>query len=256
MTERKIRNMEEFAEVSGISRPTVSKYFHDPESVRKSTRTRIESALERYDFRPNIFAVNQNRKLTKTVGIIVPYLADPYFSELVRKLERLVIEAGYWPILFSAHGKQTLENNALETLKSLRPAGALIAPLGRQSDLPTIRRFADDVPTVVFDSNLVVGEAFVGSDNFHNVGIIVDYLCRTGEPPCFFEMPPVNPNANKRRAAYIKSMERLGHEPMVIYADGPDWEFEKIGMEQGMRLISQRGFPSDTVLCRDRKSVV
>lgn len=202
MSGRKIRNMEEFAEVSGISRPTVSKYFHDPDSVRKTTRSKIEAALEDYDYRPNIFAVNQNRKLTKTIGILVPYLADPFFAEIVRKIERLCIDAGFWPIVFSAHGRQSLENNALATLQSLRPAGALIAPLGRRSDFEIVRKFADEVPTIVFDSNVDVGAAFVGSNNFQSIGLIVDYLCRTGEPPCFFEMPPVNPNANKRRDAY------------------------------------------------------
>ena len=60
MSKSKIRNMEEFAAVSGISRPTVSKYFHDPDSVRQSTRRRIEEALEKHDYRPNIFAINQN----------------------------------------------------------------------------------------------------------------------------------------------------------------------------------------------------
>ena len=48
----KIRNMEEFASVSGLSRPTVSKYFNDPDSVRASTRARIEQALEEYDYTP------------------------------------------------------------------------------------------------------------------------------------------------------------------------------------------------------------
>ncbi|MEO0991865.1 MAG: LacI family DNA-binding transcriptional regulator, partial [Pseudomonadota bacterium] len=198
MTGRKIRNMEEFAEVSGISRPTVSKYFHDPSSVRQSTRDRIESALSQYDYRPNIFAINQNRKLTKTIGILVPYLADPFFVEITRRIERRCIEAGYWPIVFSAHGERHLENNALATLQSLRPAGALIAPMGRSSDFEAVEAFTRDVPTVVFDSNVKVGEAFVGSNNFQSIPLIVDYLCRTGEPPCFFEMPPVNPNANKR----------------------------------------------------------
>ena len=46
MGQQKIRNMEEFAAVSGISRPTLSKYFNDPDSVRPSTRNRIEAALE------------------------------------------------------------------------------------------------------------------------------------------------------------------------------------------------------------------
>ena len=256
MSGRKIRNMEEFAEVSGISRPTLSKYFQDPDSVRKSTRERVERALGEYDYRPNIFAINQHRKLTKTIGIVVPYLADPFFAEIVRMIERLCIDVGYWPVVFSAHGQQQLENNALATLESLRPAGALVAPLGRSSDLETVQRFTEEVPTVIFDSNVNVGRAFVGSDNFQSIPLIVDYLCRTGEPPCFFEMPPVNPNANKRRDAYVQSMQRLGHEPQVIRVSGSDWNFEKIGREEGMRLISERSLPSDTVLCSNDRLAI
>nr|WP_255561495.1 LacI family DNA-binding transcriptional regulator [Pseudohoeflea sp. DP4N28-3] len=248
--------MEEFAELSGISRPTVSKYFRDPESVRKSSRMRIEAALEEYDYRPNIFAINQNRKLTKTVGILVPYLADPFFAEIVRMIEWRCIDAGFWPIVFSAHGRQDLENNALATLQSLKPAGALLAPLGRHSDLESVRRFAEEVPTIVFDSNVNVGEAFVGSDNFQSIGLIVDYLCRTGEAPCFFEMQPVNPNANKRREAYTRSMERLGYEPMVVQVEGAGWEFERIGKEGGIRLISEKALPSDTILCSNDRLAI
>ena len=253
---RRLKTMEEFAEASGISRPTVSKYFHDPESVRKTTRSKIETALERYDYRPNIFAINQNRKLTKTIGILVPYLADPFFAEMVRKIERLCIEAGFWPIVFSAHGQQALENNVLNTLQSLRPAGALIAPLGRSSDFESVLQFSEEVPTVVFDSNVNVGEAFVGSNNVQSIDLIVDYLCRTGEPPCFFEMPPVNPNANKRRDAYEQSMERLGHQPSVVQVAGSGWDFEKIGLEGGVRLIAERSLPSETILCSNDRLAV
>jgi DNA-binding LacI/PurR family transcriptional regulator len=256
MSGHRIKNMEEFAKVSDISRPTLSKYFNDPDSVRKSTRAKIEAALEENDYRPNIFAINQNRKLTKTIGIVVPYLADPFFAEMGRLIERLCIDAGYWPIVFSAHGQKRLENNALLTLQSLRPAGALIAPLGRSSDLEIVQRFTEEVPTVVFDSNVKVGEAFVGSNNFQSIGLIVDYLCRTGEPPCFFEMPPVNPNANKRRDAYVQSMERLGYEPRVIQVEGSGWEFEKIGLEEGVRLISSRSLPSNSILCSNDRLAV
>lgn len=256
MRGRHIKNMEEFAEVSGISRPTLSKYFNDPASVRQTTRGKIEAALEEYDYRPNIFAINQNRKLTKTIGILVPYLADPFFAELVRKIEHHCIDAGFWPIVFSAHGEQALENDALGILHSLRPAGALIAPLGRNSDFESVKKFTEEVPTVVFDSNVKIGEAFVGSNNFQTIGLIVDYLCRTGEPPCFFEMPPVNPNASTRREAFVQAMERLGHDPQVIQVEGTNWDFEKIGLEEGSRIISERALPSDTVLCSNDRLAV
>ncbi len=254
----KIRTMEEFAAVSGISRPTVSKYFHDPSSVRTSTRDRIEAALEQYDYRPNIYAMNQNRRLTKNIGIVVPYLADPFFAEIARQLETSCIDAGFSPTLFSAHGGSELENDILDNLRSLRPAGVFLAPLGRKSDRAMIERFCEEVPTVLFDSEIEgLGEAFVGSNNFQSIGLIVEYLCRTGEPPALFDMRnPANPNSRKRRQAYIQAMEALGHSPQVVQVVGDGWDFEEIGYREGMRVIAERELDTDTVLCSNDRLAI
>ncbi|MFA3917752.1 LacI family DNA-binding transcriptional regulator [Ruegeria hyattellae] len=254
----KIRNMEEFAALSGISRPTVSKYFNDPGSVRASTRARIEAALEEHDYRPNIYAVNQNRRLTKNIGIVVPYLADPFFAEIARKIELRCIEAGWSPILFSSHGEKDLEIDILDSLRSMKPAGVLFAPLGRISDRIVIEKFCRDVPTILFDSNLDgIGEAFVGSDNFSFVSQSVEYLTRTGNPPILFEMVrPANPNANKRRKAYVSMMERLGFDPQIFQAEGDGWGFEEIGYKEGLRFLDQKPGRTDTVLCSNDRLAI
>ncbi len=256
--QKKIKNMEEFAAVSGISRPTVSKYFNDPDSVRRSTRERIETALERYDYRPNIYAINQNRRLTKNIGIVVPYLADPFFAEIARMIERLCIESGYRPILFSSHGEPAIENENMDSLRAIKPAGVLMAPLGRASDKSAIDAFCRNVPTVLFDSNIEgMGEAFVGSDNHSFVSQTVEYLNRTGEPPCFFEMRhPVNPNANKRRTAYLSMMEMLGLEPHVIKIEGSGWGFEEIGRQGGLGVLEKKLLPTNTVLCSNDRLAI
>lgn len=250
--------MEEFAQVSGISRPTISKYFNDPGSVRASTRARIEKALAKHDYRPNIYAMNQNRRLTKNVGIVVPYLADPFFAEIARMIERRCIEQGYSPSLFSAHGEQDIEIEILDTLRSLKPAGVLLAPLGRGSDKAEIERFCRDVPTVLFDSNIEgLGEAFIGSDNASFVDQTVEYLARSGEPPVFFEMRyPANPNANKRRIAYLSKMEALGIDPHVISVEGHGWAFEEIGRAGGLRVLEEKSLPTNTVLCSNDRLAI
>jgi DNA-binding LacI/PurR family transcriptional regulator len=250
--------MEEFAELSGISRPTVSKYFHDPESVRQTTRGKIEAALERYDYRPNIYAVNQNRRLTKNIGIVVPYLADPFFAEIARTIEIRCINSGYSPSLFSSHGRKDLENNILDTLRSMKPAGVLLAPLGRASDRSAIERFCRNVPTVLFDSNIDgVGDVFVGSNNPQFTSLMVEYLCRTGEPPIFFEMKtPPNPNARKRRAGYLAAMERLGHTPHIFEAEGEGWALEEIGRRESARLLESGQMQYRTVLCSNDRLAI
>lgn len=258
MADQKIKNMEEFAAVSGISRPTVSKYFNDPESVRKTTRGKIEAALEQYDYRPNIFAINQNRKLTKTIGIVVPYLADPFFAEIARNIEQRCIDAGYTPTLYSSHGDPALEVDILDSLRSLKPAGVLLAPLGRTSKTKEVANFCADVPTVLFDSSIQdVGLAFVGSDNPQFSRLMVDYLCRSGEPPCFFEMKnPTNPNANKRRQAYVAAMEALGQTPEIIQVDGNAWSFEEIGRLGALKAFDDDLFPSNTILCSNDRLAI
>lgn len=256
MEDQKIRNMEEFSAVSGISRPTVSKYFNDPNSVRRSTRDKIEQTLRQYDFRPNLFAINQNRKSTKNIGIIVPHIVDPFFAEIARLIEQRCIEAGYWVIILSSHGEAGLEANALDLLRSMKLAGAIIAPLGEISDRAQIMQFAAEVPTVIFDSPLGAGEVFVGTDNFHSIGLIVDYLCRTGEPPCFLDMPMINENAAERRNAYIGAMERQGLTPHVVPVLQNDWSFEQIGYSEGLRLLSRGLFPSSTVLCANDRIAI
>src|ERR1700688_3831330 len=115
MSERKIRNMEDFARASGISRPTVSKYFNDPSSVRQTTRGRIERALQEFDYRPNLFAVNLNRRRPKNIGVIVPHISDPFYAGLVQQIETRALQEGYWAIVLSSQGDRQLEEKAVQT---------------------------------------------------------------------------------------------------------------------------------------------
>lgn len=258
MAVRRIRNMEEFAALCGISRPTVSKFFHDPTSVRASTRRKIEAALEQHDYRPNFYAINQNRERTKTMGLVVPNLTDPFFAAIARTIEELILEAGYNPVLLSSHAGPEQEVANLTSLQGIKPAGLLFAPLGRASRLDTVQQICAEMPTVLFDANLDgVGEAFFGSDHDQSVGLIVDYLCRSGAPPAFFELlNPINPNAYRRRRAYLEAMKRLGHAPRLIQVAGDGWNFEEIGFREGCRLFSGSATPAETILCSNDRLAI
>lgn len=107
--------------------------------------------------RPNLSAINQNRKFTKNIGIIVPHIVDPFYAEILRPIEQRCAEAGYW---------------AIETLYSLRVAGAIIVLLGDSSAPGRIRQLASDTPTVIFDNHIDREEIFVGTDNFQSIGLI------------------------------------------------------------------------------------
>lgn len=258
MSDQRVRNMDEFAALSGLSRPTLSKFFNDPQSVRAKTRARIEAALEQYDYTPNFYAMNQNRRLTRNIGIIVPYLADPFFAEVARILERKCAEAGFNPILLSSHGEADREIANLESLRSIKPAGVLLAPLGRRSRREEIAAFCEKTPTVLFDCVIEgVGDAYFGSNKVQSVRLLVEYLCRTGQPPALFEMADApNPNANKIHDAYGAAMISLGQTPMYLAAGGEGWNFEAVGYDEGRRFISEALLPTDTVLCSNDRLAI
>ncbi|UCI29725.1 LacI family DNA-binding transcriptional regulator [Mesorhizobium sp. B4-1-4] len=249
MSEPKIRTMEEFATASGLSRPTVSKYFDNPDSVKPSTRARIEKALKDYDYRPNIFAVSMNRKQPKNIGVIVPHISDPFYAEVVRQIEMRCLAEGYWAMVLSSHGERKLEARAMRTLMSLNIAGVLMAPLGFETDTTLLASLVNSVPIVFLDNRVNADQPFVGTDNRQSIGDITEYLCRTGEHPCFLEMPAVNQNALERRAAYIATMERLKIEPIMLPIRAGGWDFEELGYREAGRILDSGGFPTRTVLC-------
>ena len=239
----------ENAAASGLSRPTVSKYFDNPESVKPSTRARIEKALKDYDYRPNIFAVSMNRKKPKNIGLIVPHISDPFYAEIVRQIEMRCLAEGYWTIVLSSHGERKLEARAMRTLLSLNIAGVLMAPLGFDTDARLLENLANAMPIVFLDNRIGGDQPFVGTDNRQSIDTITEYLCRTGEHPSFLEMPLVNQNAIERRNAYIAAMERLKLEPITLPIPEKSWTFEQAGYEAASQILDRGDFPTRTVLC-------
>lgn len=242
--------MEDFAEFVGLSRPTVSKYFNDPGSVRRKTRDLIEAALKQSGFRPNMFAVNLNRRRSNILGIIIPNSTDPFYMALTRRVELIANASGFLAFVLSSDGNAEMEARAIETFKSMNVAGAIIAPLGVQSHHETLRSLAESIPLIFVDSPLDDTSPFVGTNNRQSFQLIVDYLCRSGEPPCYLGMPPVNTNASTRETAYIEAMSQLRMEPIVLpIAKTAGWDFEKFGYEETLRILENGGFPTGTVLC-------
>ena len=76
-----------------------------------------------------------------------------------------------------------------------------------------MKAFCDNIQTVLFNSNINnIDGAFIGHNNARATATICEFLCRTGQPPAFFEMRSLtNPNAYRRRETYCNGMGRLGH---------------------------------------------
>lgn len=250
-TKKSYKTMEEFAKACGVSRPTLAKYFSDPLNVKETTRNRIETILKKSDFEPNSFARHLNRKRVRNIGIIIPTMYDPFFSKFLSRIELTLRDQGFWPIQISSHTKPELEEEAVRSMLEFKVSGVIVSPLGATSIPGIFDRLQKTVPMVCFDVPLSDAVSFVGNDHNQSVTAMVQYLCRSGEPPVLLESTHLTDNALIRQNGYRTAMQTEGMEPVVIDCNLPrSWDFEHLGYNQMNVLLSSKGgLPGKTLLC-------
>ncbi len=162
--------------------------------------------------------------------------------------------------MVGSHSDPAIEARAAETFLSMNVDGALVAPLGNQSDFAAHRRLQSRLPFVLVDSRpaTMSDVDYVGTDHVQGIGIITEYLCRVGPPPIFLAMPRVNFNAVEKENAYIARMRLLGHEPVVIGAEAirDDWHFEPHGEAVMDAHFSRGEYTEQSILCANDRVAI
>jgi len=261
MGKPKIHTMKELSKAIGISRPTLARYFEDESSVLPSTSKKIQAGLAQVDYVYNFLATRQNRKNTGLIGVVIPHFEDLFYASLLDSIEAAVREAGFTMITQSSQGQFKLEERAVRKLRSMNVDGAIIVPLGAEANYEAFEAAGKDFPIVFADSHpsQSMPEAdFVGTDNLSSIGVMVDYLCRSGTPPAFLSMPELNSNAIERQDAYLERMRVNGCESEIIATPNvvESWKFEHYGFEVMSAHFSQGRYVDATILCANDRIAI
>jgi LacI family transcriptional regulator len=128
----------EIAQAAGVSMATVSNVLNRPEVVSPRTRARIEEAIERLGFVHNEAAASLKRGTNRLIGLVVPDITNPFYSEIARGVTAAADAAGYGIVLCNSDDDSTTEHAQFEMLARLRAVGALVVPL--TADLERLER--------------------------------------------------------------------------------------------------------------------
>jgi len=261
MQKPRINTMKELSETIGVSRPTLSRYFQDPASVRPTTSRKIRERLEEVDYVYNFLATRQNRKTTGLIGVVIPHFNDLFFTSLLEAIDASARKKGFTIITQSSHGDEAMEVKAVEKLRSMNADGAIIAPLGVAGSNAAFQAASKDFPIVFADSRPcapIENADFVGTDNAQSIATMVKYLCREGDGPVFVSMPHLNSNAIEREQAYVRTMRELGHEPCFVDSGNAPrtWEFEAYGFAVMDDHFSHQRYTGATILCANDRIAI
>ena len=164
------------AKKAGVSPTTVSRVINNYGSLSQKTIDKVHAAMKELNYQPNSLARSLQGKNTQLIGLIFPTVSNPFFGELVDKLEATLFEQGYKTILCNSANNKEKERAYLNMLSANRVDGIIAGAhnLG-------IKEYEDiGLPIVSFDRHLSENIPIIGSDNFHGGYLATENLYLRG----------------------------------------------------------------------------
>jgi LacI family transcriptional regulator len=121
-------SIKDVAAEAGVSVATVSRVLNDHPSVSDDARTRVLAAVEALGYRPNAVARSLRTDQTRTLGLVISDVLNPYFTELARSVEEEARTLGYSVIIGNADERPELQDHHVRTLLDRRIDGLLLSP--------------------------------------------------------------------------------------------------------------------------------
>ncbi|WP_393098783.1 LacI family DNA-binding transcriptional regulator [Streptomyces sp. LN325] len=121
-------SIKDVAAEAGVSVATVSRVLNDHPSVSPDARTRVLAAVQRLGYRPNAVARSLRTDQTRTLGLVISDVLNPYFTELARSVEEEARALGYSVIIGNADERPEIEDHHVRTLLDRRIDGLLVSP--------------------------------------------------------------------------------------------------------------------------------
>jgi len=143
---------------AGVSKSTVSHVVNGTRFVEPATAGRVRVAIDALGYHPNSLARSLRRRVTHTIGLLVPDNANPYFAEVARAIEDEGFAEGYSVVLCNSDLSPEKQAAYIDVLLAKRVDGLIIVSAGLipSADRPNpIRPILDaGVPCVIIDSDL------------------------------------------------------------------------------------------------------
>lgn len=202
--------IKDVAKLAGVSITTVSHVINETRYVSDELKGKVFRAMKDLDYRPNTLARGLRSGKTKTIGLIIPDISNPYFAEFSRKIEDRGFEHGYNVILCNSDENPEKEILYIDVLFSKQVDGLIIFSTGNNS-FSQLNLIEHDIPIVVtdreprgFNSDVVLIDNFKGGYSATNYLISLGHR-RIG---CISGPSLIRPSA-QRVEGYLKALEEV-----------------------------------------------
>ncbi|MGI8742602.1 MAG: LacI family DNA-binding transcriptional regulator [Bryobacteraceae bacterium] len=242
--------IKEVAERAGVSIGTASNVIGGAAPVSKARTARVLAAIQELDYHPNEVARSLKAKQTKMLGMVLPDITNPFFSDLIRGAENAALERGYLLLTANSDEQVEREKRFVAALRSRRVDGILLAATASKNETHLKSAIAAGVPIVCLD-RVAPGLAVdvVLADNVRGTQECVRHIIRLGHKKIAIITGALElQTAGERLAGYRAALEESGirySEDLVMEGDFR----EEAGYRLGKQLLLRRERPSAIFAC-------
>lgn len=238
----KAASIYDVARESGVSVFTVSAVVNNKSHVGRKLRERVEAAILKLNYRPNLIARSLAKQRTHTIGMIVPDIANPFFPMVVRGAEDAAQKHGYNLLLCNSDDRLDKEERAVELLLSKRVDGILLTKAA-EDFRPSLRQMIQEVNipfVLVMRTYPKLTKDAVITDDYQGAYNAVCHLARAGRQRIGLISGPLKvSNALARWQGFRDALKAQGlpyERELVVEGD---YRIES-GFRAGHALLSHR----------------
>jgi DNA-binding LacI/PurR family transcriptional regulator len=206
-------SIKDIARAAGVSHSTVSRALGDSSLVSAETKARIQRLAHDMGYSPDAQARSLVMGRTKTIGIVVTTIADPFIGEIVQAVESTAHDHGYTVILVSSNAEPDREIGAVEMLRSKRVDGVIVTS-SRIGALYHDYLEQLSVPVVLINSHSRQAGLYtfaVNVDNRHGGCLATDHLIQLGHRRIAYLTGPADHSDDlDRLAGYRQALAEAG----------------------------------------------
>jgi LacI family transcriptional regulator len=166
------------ASYAGVSKSTVSNVVRGLPGVSEATQRRVRTAITELGYRPNVLARQLVQQRTSILGVVVGDLANPFFAEMAKSVERYAAARGYTAMFCNTEGDSQSELAGVETLLEYRVAGIVF--LAFSGDSRTMQETLEHEVPVVFVSCKADWGDVVSVDDVRGAQLATNHLIECG----------------------------------------------------------------------------
>lgn len=173
-------SIKDIAREAGVAISTVSFVINGKDVVSEKTKKKILKAINKLNYRTNIIARSLRTKSTKAIGVIVPDIATPFTSQVVKSMEELARKRGYTLILGCSYYNIEEEVNQVNLFIDKLVDGIIF--FNGYDNYDFVKKISErKIPILALDREFRINEfPAVTIDNVSAMEKAIDYLYENG----------------------------------------------------------------------------